>query len=47
MIQQAGFHIGETASRIGENTSKINETLKGNIKETQDTAPVFVDTKDS
>ena len=45
MIQQAGFQIGETASRIGENTSKINETLKGTIKETQDIAPVFVDTK--
>ena len=28
MIQQAGFQIGETASRIVENTSKINETLK-------------------
>ena len=45
MIQQAGFQIGETAPRIGENTSKINETLKGTIKETQDLAPVFVDTK--
>ena len=37
MIQQAGF-------QIGENTSKINETLKGTIKENQDIAPVFVDT---
>ena len=45
MIQQAGFQIGETASQIGENTSKINETLKGTLKETQDIAPVFVDTK--
>ena len=45
MIQQAGFQIGKTASRIGENTSKINETLKGTIKETQDIAPIFVDTK--
>ena len=52
MIQQAGSQIsetalqmGETASRIGEYTSKINETLKGTIKETQDVAPVFVDTK--
>ena len=45
MIQQLGFQIGETASRIGENTSKINETLKRTIKETQDIAPVFVDTK--
>ena len=38
MIRQAGF-------QIGENTSKINETLKGTIKETQDIVPVFVDTK--
>ena len=52
MIQQAGFQIGETASQMGEtasriskNTSKINETLKGTIKETQDIAPVFVETK--
>ena len=52
MIQQAGSQIseaalqmGETTSRIIENTSKINETLKGTIKETQDIAPVFVDTK--
>ena len=45
MIKQAEFQIGETASRIGENTSKTNETLKGTIKETQDIAPVFVDTK--
>ena len=47
IIQQAGFQFNETASRIGENTSKINETLKGTIKETQDIAPVFVDTKTS
>ena len=47
MIQQAGFQFNETASRIGEHTSKINETLKGTIKETQDIAPVFVDTKTS
>ena len=45
MIQQAGFQLNETASRIGEKTSKINETLKGTIKETHDIAPVFVDTK--
>ena len=44
-IQEAGSHMDETASRISENTSKINETLKGTIKETQDIAPVFVDTK--
>ena len=45
MIQQAGFQFNETSSRIGENPSKINETLKGTKKETQDIAPVFVDTK--
>ena len=51
MIQQACLQIGETASRIqetfpiSEKTSKINQTLKGTIKETQDIAPVFVDTK--
>ena len=38
MIQQEGF-------QIGEKNSKINETLKGTIKETGDIAPVFVDTK--
>ena len=38
MIQQAGFHISE-------NISEINETLRGSIKETQDIAPVFLDTK--
>ena len=45
MIHQAGFQFSETASRIGENTSKINETLKEVVKETQDIAPVYVDTK--
>ena len=45
MIQQVGFQFNETASRIGENTSKINETLKEAVKDTQDIAPVFVDTK--
>ena len=52
MIQQAGSQIsetalqmGETTSPIGENTSKISEPLVGTIKETQDIATVFVDTK--
>ena len=52
MIQQVGSQISETAlqmgvptSRIGEYTSKIKETLKGTIKETQDIASVFGDTK--
>ena len=37
--------IDEAASQIGENAYKINETLKWTIKETQDIAPVSVDTK--
>ena len=37
-IEQAGYQFNETASKMGE-------TLKGTIKQTQDTAPVFVDTK--
>ena len=45
MIQPTVFQFNETASRIGENTSKINETLKEAVKETQDIAPVYVDTK--
>ena len=45
MNQQAGFQFNETASRIGENTSKINGTLKEAVRETQDIAPVFVDKK--
>ena len=44
MIEQAGFQFNETASQIGENTSKINETLKGTIKETQNIAADYVDT---
>ena len=37
-IEQAGYQFNETASQIGE-------TLKGTIKQTQDIAPVYVDTK--
>ena len=51
-IGEAASQMGKTASRIqeagsqiSENTSKINETLKGTIEETQEIAPVFVDTK--
>ena len=51
-IGEAASQMGETASgiqeagsQISENTSKINETLKGTIEETQEIAPVFVDTK--
>ena len=42
MIQQAVLQFNETASGVGENTSKINERLKGTIKETQDIAPVLL-----
>ena len=45
MIEQAGSQFNETASQMGETTSQIGETLKGTIKQTQDIAPVFVDTK--
>ena len=38
MIEQTGSQFNETASKIGE-------TLKGTIKQTQDIAPVYVDTK--
>ena len=38
MTEQAGSQFNETASKIGE-------TLKGTIKQTQDIAPVYVDTK--
>ena len=38
MIEQAGSQFNETASKIGE-------TLKGTIKQTQDIAPVYFDTK--
>ena len=41
MIEQAGSQFNETASKMGETASQIGETLK----ETQDIAPVFVDTK--
>ena len=54
MIEQAGsqfnetaLQMGETASRVHETASKIGETLKGTIKQTQDIAPVYVDTKKS
>ena len=46
-IEQAGSQFNETASKMGETASKIGETLKGTIKQTQDKAPVYVDTKTS
>ena len=45
MIAETASRIQEAGSQISENTSKINETLKGTIEETQEIAPVFVDTK--
>ena len=44
-IEQAGSQFNETASKMGETASQIDETLKGTIKQTQDVAPVYVDTK--
>ena len=44
-IEQAGSQFNETASQMGETASKIGETLKGTTKQTQDIAPVYVDTK--
>ena len=44
-IKQAGSPFNEPASKMGETTSQIGETLKGTIKQTQDIAPVYVDTK--
>ena len=44
-IEQAGSQFNETASKIDETASQIGETLKGTIKQTQDIAPVYVDTK--
>ena len=44
-IEQSGSQFNETASKMGETASQIGETLKGTIKQTQDIAPVYVDTK--
>ena len=44
-IEQACSQFNETASKMGETASQIGETLKGTIKQTQDIAPVYVDTK--
>ena len=44
-IEQAGYQFNETASKMGETASQIGETLRGTIKQTQDIAPVYVDTK--
>ena len=44
-IEQAGSQFNETASQIGETASRIGETFNGTIKQAQDIAPVYVDTK--
>ena len=45
-IDEAASQISEWGSALGsQNAYTINETLNGTIKETQDTAPVFVDTE--
>ena len=45
-IDEAASQIGEKGFALGSaNAYKNNETLKGTIKETQDIAPVSVDTK--
>ena len=44
-IKQAGSQFNETASKMGETASQIGETLKRTIKQTQNIAPVYVDTK--
>ena len=44
-IEQAASQFNETASKMGETASQIGETLKGIIKQTQDLAPVYDDTK--
>ena len=44
-IEQPGSQLNETASRVHETASQIGKTLKGTIKQTQDIAPVYVDTK--
>ena len=52
MISETASQIGETASQIeqagyqfNETASQIGETLKGTIKQTQEIAPNFLDTK--
>ena len=44
-MEQAGSQFKETASKMDETASQIGETVKGTLKQTQDIAPVYVDTK--
>ena len=45
MIGETASQIEQAGSQFKETASKIGETLKGTIKQTQDIAPVYVDTK--
>ena len=45
MIGETASQIEQAGSQFNETASKMGETLKGTIKQTQDIAPVFVDTK--
>ena len=45
MIGETASQIEQAGSQFNETASKIGETLKGTIKQTQDIAPVYVDTK--
>ena len=45
MIGETASQIEQAGSQFNETASKMSETLKGTIKQTQDIAPVYVDTK--
>ena len=45
MIGETALQIEQAGSQFNETASQIGETLKGTIKQTQDMAPVYVDTK--
>ena len=45
MIGETASQIEQAGSQFNETASKIGETLKGTLKQTQDIAPVYVDTK--
>ena len=45
MIGETASQIEQAVSQFNETDSQIGETLKGTIKQTQDIAPVYVDTK--
>ena len=45
MIEETASQIEQAGSQFNESASKIGEKLKWTIKQTQDIAPVYVDTK--